>query len=360
MSSRDPGLDCLRGLSILLVVAYHYTTRFDHAFLGFDSPLPVSIPGYIGVDIFFIVSAFCIALTLDRSPTFRDFLAARLSRIQPAYMVAICLTFLAMSLFSLPEREVTTTDFLWNFVWGNGIPFWADHIDLAYWSLIVELKFYVLYGLLCTIVGSPSWRVAGWSLVVLIGAATSMAGNGEYAAQILLIHPHSAMFLVGLFLYYEKKLTSSARVLAVLSVALSLAVADRYANTALFGSAIFVAVFFIMFRKTIDIKFLSFAGMISYSWYLIHQNIGVIAIRELNDIGLQMLSIPLAFGFSFLIAVAINRLVEFRFRKNFAKAFALLLHPLGLLEIKHPEERKAMEAPANAPVGLSDHAKQTA
>jgi peptidoglycan/LPS O-acetylase OafA/YrhL len=170
--------------------------------------------------------------------------------------------------------------------------------------------------------------------VVLAGVTTSIMGKGEYAASILLIRPHSTMFLVGLFLYYQKSLAPSARMLAVLSVALSLTFSDHYENIGLFATAIAAATIFITFRKMIDIKFLSLAGMISYSWYLIHQNIGVIIIREVNALGLTWASIPTAVVLTFLLALAMNRLIEFRFRRQVASAFKLLFHPLALLAIK--------------------------
>ena len=68
-NQRWPGVDSLRGISIIMVVIYHYTSRFDFSYLFFSHGQSFYFPGWIGVDIFFIVSGFCIALTLERTDT---------------------------------------------------------------------------------------------------------------------------------------------------------------------------------------------------------------------------------------------------------------------------------------------------
>ena len=86
-----PDIDGLRALAILLVVVYHY-----FGVLG----------GYIGVDIFFVISGYLISLqimtALDRASfSITEFYAKRIRRILPALAIVICasLTFAWFFLF---------------------------------------------------------------------------------------------------------------------------------------------------------------------------------------------------------------------------------------------------------------------
>ena len=57
-------LDALRGIAALAVVLFHYTTRYDQLFGHAQSPA-LSFPyGYLGVNLFFMISGFVILMTL--------------------------------------------------------------------------------------------------------------------------------------------------------------------------------------------------------------------------------------------------------------------------------------------------------
>src|SRR5467141_2317286 len=91
---RQPGLDLLRALAVIVVVIYHA------ALFGFKLPGRVDRSGWIGVDLFFVLSGYLIGgqllapLARDQSIKLGRFLARRALRIMPAYLVALTIYFL--------------------------------------------------------------------------------------------------------------------------------------------------------------------------------------------------------------------------------------------------------------------------
>ncbi len=135
-------LDSLRGLAALAVVFYHFTSRYDQLF-GHASPPAFQAPwGEYGVDVFFILSGLMILRSLERAPTAVHFAVSRFARLYPAYWAAAAITFAVVWLFGLPGQEVSGADAVLNVTMLQQL-FGARSIDGAYWSLQVELFFYV-------------------------------------------------------------------------------------------------------------------------------------------------------------------------------------------------------------------------
>src|SRR5256886_10446773 len=88
---RQPGLDLLRALAIIVVVIYHA------ALFGFKLPGRVDRFGWIGVDLFFVLSGYLIGgqllapLARSRSINLGRFFARRALRIMPAYFVVLAI-----------------------------------------------------------------------------------------------------------------------------------------------------------------------------------------------------------------------------------------------------------------------------
>src|SRR5207248_11736230 len=91
---RQPGLDLLRALAIIVVVIYHA------ALFGFKLPGRVDRFGWIGVDLFFVLSGYLIGgqllapLARDRRINLGRFFARRALRIMPAYFAILAVYFL--------------------------------------------------------------------------------------------------------------------------------------------------------------------------------------------------------------------------------------------------------------------------
>ena len=147
-----PDVQGLRAVAVLLVVIYHAI------------PSRVS-GGYVGVDVFFVISGFLITnhLLARLSSTghvgFADFYARRARRILPASLVVIVLTSVAVQVFVPPAlRPGLLKNALWTVFYVPNISFAIDGTNylaetapspfLHYWSLGVEEQFYLLWPLL--------------------------------------------------------------------------------------------------------------------------------------------------------------------------------------------------------------------
>jgi len=158
--TRINNIDILRGLAIIFVVLFHYTAHYSPKYLlrTDDWTLNVASYGWSGVDIFFVVSGFCIAMTIIKTQNYFEFIMKRFARIYPAYFVCGITTLIFYSLFDLPGREVDWITGLMNLVFANFIPgLNYQYIDGIYWALIVELKFYIFFGAIYFLINYSSF-----------------------------------------------------------------------------------------------------------------------------------------------------------------------------------------------------------
>jgi peptidoglycan/LPS O-acetylase OafA/YrhL len=311
---RLPGIDALRGISILLVVAYHYLVRFDPTYMGFAGPKnTLNFPGWMGVDLFFMISGYCIALTATTSGSMADFLAKRWARIYPGLVFCAMVTFVFYLLFGLPEYTASWHTLVGNML-GLNLFFSVPHIDGAYWSLAVEVKFYLLFAIFFYVCHTPRRLILSWLAFCMLGWLAVTYG---LPLKSKFIFPHSIMFLLGMMVYFQYQLPVWVRVACLTFAGTAFFTHDRYADQAwLFIGLVAVALHVLGHPRRLDFRPLGFIGLVSYSWYLVHQNVGIIIIREFNAIGLSYISIPVAMGATFAIAVVSYYYIEQPFRQS--------------------------------------------
>src|SRR5436853_761906 len=137
---RQPGLDLLRALAIIVVVAYHA------ALFGFILPGRIYRFGWIGVDLFFVLSGYLIGgqllapLRRDERVKLGRFFARRALRIMPAYFAVLAIYFFLPSWREYPEMSQP----LWKFL--LSVQNIALHGGTAFshaWSLAIEDQFYL-------------------------------------------------------------------------------------------------------------------------------------------------------------------------------------------------------------------------
>jgi peptidoglycan/LPS O-acetylase OafA/YrhL len=164
-----PALDGLRGTAILLVLICHYSALFPPSAAAFSGFLVI---GWIGVDLFFVLSGFLITgILFDAKGMphyFRNFYARRTLRIFPLYYGFLAAMFLLLLVlkfgswkFLIPMQSDSKEglQLLWNsqpWLWTYTANFWIAMQSVWYqwtemimplWSLSVEEQFYLIWPL---------------------------------------------------------------------------------------------------------------------------------------------------------------------------------------------------------------------
>lgn len=142
-------LDLFRFVAALSVVFFHYCFAAYATGRLTQSPnltlSAVAKYGYLGVELFFMISGFVILMTAS-SGSFKGFFVSRFVRLYPAFWAACTLTFVVAFWFAKDRPSVTFGEYLVNLSMLSGF-FGVPSVDGAYWSLFVELRFYGLVGL---------------------------------------------------------------------------------------------------------------------------------------------------------------------------------------------------------------------
>jgi peptidoglycan/LPS O-acetylase OafA/YrhL len=171
-SERSNALDALRGVAILLVVAYHW----------FGLPL-----GWTGVDLFFVLSGYLIGGILINNRTskgyYSTFYARRIFRILPLYLLFLSIV-LPIFGSTIPIWNYLT--FTPNIAWAHGGPLGVASVT---WSLGVEEQFYLLLPMLVRITSIDS-------LAVISIGCIAMAPLCRIALIPLFGSPMAAHFLL--------------------------------------------------------------------------------------------------------------------------------------------------------------------
>ncbi|MES1198267.1 MAG: acyltransferase [Chitinophagaceae bacterium] len=166
-----PALDGLRGVAILLVVFQH---NFKFMIFFF---------GWLGVDLFFVLSGFLITDILLSSlgkPNFiRNFYIRRVLRIFPLYyfILIICLFFLpnikslSLDMSYYTSNQVWQWTYLQNWLYVFKEPF-GTPIILHTWSLAVEEQFYLLWPATILLIKKPKILLIIVSILLVVVSAT--------------------------------------------------------------------------------------------------------------------------------------------------------------------------------------------
>ena len=197
-----PDIDGLRAVAVLAVVLYH----------AFPRLLP---GGFIGVDVFFVISGYLISGILYKGVRngdfrFREFYARRVRRLFPALITVLLLCLGYGGLILLPaEYEQMGKHMAAGIVFIQNIVFWQEsgYFDIAsslkpllhLWSLAVEEQFYIIFPPLLLLFGKKKWPMSPWILAMLgISFSANLAMSYQSQAAGFFLTPFRAWeFLAG-------------------------------------------------------------------------------------------------------------------------------------------------------------------
>jgi peptidoglycan/LPS O-acetylase OafA/YrhL len=306
IKSRIFWLDELRGIAAFSVVLFHFFTNYNvHYTHDFNVPEAFSY-GRLGVNLFFIISGFVIFMTVSKLSTIKQFIISRFSRLYPVFWVAVTITFIWTIFLGPEDRAVNNTSYLLNLSMIHeylSIP----HVDKVYWTLTIELAFY--FWISCLLITKQLKNINYYLIIVVF-----LSLFYEYLPTLLrqlFILKSIPFFAAGICFYLS--FNNKDSILTKLVFILVIVHILKYYTLIESGILLF-ALTYIYFQNTIkrtQNRILVYLGSISYSLYLIHQNIGYSIIQKGYELGVpSMASILLAILFTLLLATLLTYFVE--------------------------------------------------
>lgn len=203
-------IDGLRAIAVLAVVLFHFG-------------VPGITGGFVGVDVFFVISGFLITSIIWRERqagrfSFIDFWARRARRILPALFVMIAAT-LAVGWFLLAPKDYEElgrsahyqVTFTSNLLFSRQHGYFDASSDikplLHTWSLAVEEQFYIFFPLLLTLLSSrlKHWRLALFAVLLVSFGMSVWAVQHEPQKAFFLLHLRAWELLAGAMLAVQPK-----------------------------------------------------------------------------------------------------------------------------------------------------------
>ncbi|MEZ5850083.1 MAG: acyltransferase [Hyphomicrobiaceae bacterium] len=287
-------LDGLRGVAIGMVLVFHAYARWAHLMpFGATFAVPPLAQGWVGVELFFIISGFVIFLTLERSRSLGDFALRRWRRLMPAMLVATALIVVTAPL--LPERPqgaVRLADVLVGLTfldpkWWLSLHMEVAPIEGAFWSLFVEVQFYAVAGLAYFIAGrrgALAALIGLYGAVVLLQAGAIPQGPFLYRAAFALTDRLGALyypwFIAGALLYVFAETRERHWLWLGVAALAAAVVTSEPAGPWLAGKLAFAAVALLFLaallwprlQRSLSGRGVQFLGFVSYPLYLVHEN----------------------------------------------------------------------------------------
>lgn len=344
--SYRPDIDGLRAIAVLAVIAFHASSRL----------LP---GGFIGVDVFFVLSGFLITglivKALDKGTfSFTTFYTRRIKRILPVYIVVALATLLAASWLLVPNDFLFYTTSL-AASWAFAANIFFSMLSFGYfgqrteefpllhtWSLSVEEQFYFVFPILLLFLFRYLRRHTEWILVALGIAFTVLSQSmTEHVRSYFLLSSRAQELIIGaltFFLIQKKPVVSRgiANTLAWAGMALmvgSLALIDRrtpFPGVNSLYPCLGVAMLIYaggsghVLTPLLKSRLLVSIGLMSYSLYLWHWPIFAFLRYRYADLGAP--ATVAAIGSSFVLSWLTWKFVETPIRVDrsigFSTAFA--------------------------------------
>lgn len=212
--------DLIKALAALSILLLHFT---GYAWLTLKDASPVIISDirnvvtfFPGVVVFFSVSGFLTAASLEKSEGIREFLIKRAKRIYPGLWICMAVNIIAVCIIKGGTGWMDKSFILWIFTQGIGIAntpaclkdFATGSINGPLWTVMVQLQFYVLlalfYGKIKDRLSKKAWLFGVFPIMFVLNILSAFAaGRSELLGKLLerSFIPYIGWFAAGVFCY---------------------------------------------------------------------------------------------------------------------------------------------------------------
>jgi peptidoglycan/LPS O-acetylase OafA/YrhL len=309
-SKRIEVLDFLRGIASLAVSVFHFANILGPGLLK-----SIASYGYLGVEVFFVISGFVIPYSLYRGgyklPQYGKFVLKRIIRLDPPYIVTIILILglgylsLVLPYAKVGEFHASFTQVLLHLGYLNTF-FQYEWLNDVFWTLAIEFQYYLLIGMVYPLLVSRNTALR-LGTMALLGALAFVISSPIFVFYYIFL------FLIGISTFQYRIGLIDKKQYAVLTL---LFIGGCFLRTDVFitaaGTFAVLAILFLRIKNRV----FDFLGKISYSLYLLHSpigrralNVGARLVRSDSE-ATKILLVIWAVGFSIFSAYLMYRFVE--------------------------------------------------
>jgi len=285
----------MRGLAALWVVLFHVSAgRHIETIKGWMPDLlerGLLDLGHLGVAVFFVLSGFVMALNaLDRRadlPFAGRFVARRLVRLTPPYYFAIFLSLIHLAVDKLllgsPVESPGVVSLLAHAVYAQDL-LGILQINGVLWTICVEIQFYFAFALMLLLAdaGRMAGPSTGWRCALVF-----VSGAAGLAWPLHLVHaapwpgsfvPYWYSFCAGALVCWGWRERGIAMKFAIVYCALTAIAAQRSGDPFAIAATLGAILLFLVavggkMKTWLDYRWTQFLGLVSYSLYLVHNNV---------------------------------------------------------------------------------------
>ncbi len=347
-------LDGLRACAAISLVLFHFTHVYSVKY-GYSSPLGfVWNYGAYGTEMFFILSGYVNSMSLLRRHRPGDFLAARVIRIVPMFLMVVLANAWICTRVPLAESSYTWPQLLANLTLVPKV-FGYECLDPVMWTLQIEMLFYgLLVGVYC-LTRRMERAVYGWAPVLAAAAilcpyldAQNAAAAGESWFQVAsgirqwLVLDFAPLFVIGSMIYMLQVGENARRrrlhqtlliVAAFVFHSIDHGKHNPLATTLLIGLVTAAGYGRLPMLRVTPLIFIS---TISYAVYLCHNNLGVVLIHAFDSAGVPpQLCFGIAIVFTLSLSLLVTRWVEQPMTRWLRERYAIWCQrttPVGLIK----------------------------
>jgi peptidoglycan/LPS O-acetylase OafA/YrhL len=252
-------------------------------------------------------------MTLCRTRSGAEFIVSRFSRLYPAYWLAVLLTAAVVNAWGPAQAQRSPMEILANLTMLQEF-IHVPHVDGVYWTLTCELMFYAWMFLLYKLgwLANANRVVACWLAIATLSLlCTKIFGYFPWKLTRFMLLQYAYLFAAGILFYlvYTRQATKLSYALLGLCV-VNAALVHGFGIPLLFICSFFSIFLLIALGKAefLNLRPLTFLGAISYSLYLLHENMGYLTLKLLNDQGINP---DLAVFINVLLAIGVATLATF-------------------------------------------------